>query len=65
MLSDTAAACIAIALALCLNMLSDTAAACIAIALALHLKRKRKNSPWTTECYKRRSQYTHTQNLMT
>jgi hypothetical protein len=41
MLNDTDAACVAIALALCLNMLSDTDAACVATALALCLKGKR------------------------
>jgi hypothetical protein len=57
------AACVAIALALCLTMLSDTDAACVATALALCLKKKR-NRRWTKDWYKRRPQYTH-ENLMT
>jgi hypothetical protein len=36
--SDTGAACVATALALCLNMSSDTDATCVATALALCLK---------------------------
>jgi hypothetical protein len=47
-LSDTDAACVAIALALCLNTLSDTDAACVAIALALCLK-KENNRHWIKE----------------
>jgi ADP-ribosylglycohydrolase len=42
MLSYTDAACVAIALALCLNVLSDTDTACVATALAGCLKKEKK-----------------------
>jgi len=45
MLRNTDTACVAIALALCLNVLSDIDAACMANALAPCLNKKKENSP--------------------
>lgn len=49
MLNDTDAACVAVALTLCLNKLNYTHAASVTIALAQHFKKKNKIFCWTKE----------------